>query len=223
MAVNYTLQDLTTVLRAIGRGVVFYADKWNGSTNLTLAHLGDTEGEITVELNEEYVHLTTPELTGQAKHKSYVAGEDPVVTIPLFLADPALRSVVSPTGNASGGYQRRRPVKERTVVIFPEELFLNPSTGEYGQLVYTGTAWQVDGQALTPEQEKLLGMSVWFWRGYFTKAMPPFRHEDAGKTVVPVTFQVMQSDLSTSIIPDGQRLYTVGDPEDAGIDIHPQA
>ena len=223
MAVNYTLQDLTAVLRAIGRGVVFYADKWNGSTNLTLTHLGDTEGEITTELNEEFVHLTTPELTGQAKHKSYVAGEDPLVTIPLFLADPSLRAIVSPTGNASGGYQRRRPVKERTLVIFPEELFLNPSTGEYGDLSFDGSAWKVDGQALTPEQEDLLGLSVWFWRGYFTKAMPPFRHEDAGKTVVPITFQAMHADLSTTVIPDGQRLYTVGDPADAGIDIHPQA
>lgn len=220
---TYTLQDLQAVLRAIGRGVVFYAEKWDGTSNLALTHLGDTEGEITTELNEEYVHLTLPELTGAAKHKSYVTGEDPVVTLPLFLADPDLRAIVSPTGNASGGYQRQRPVKERTLVIFPEELFFDEATGEYGDLAYTGTAWQVNGQPLTPAQQKLLGQSVWFWRGYFTKPGPVFRHEDAGKLVQPTNFQAMQSDLDLSIIPDGERLYTLGDPTEKNIDIHPAA
>lgn len=221
MAETYRLLDLQAQLRAIGRGVVFYAEKWDGATNLKLTHLGDTEGEITVETNESYSHLTLTELTGEAKHKSYVNGEDPVVTIPLFLADPALRAIVSPTGSASGGYQRQRPVKERTLVVFPEELFFNPTTGEYGDLSYTGTAWQVDGAALSPAQEDLLGQSVWFPRGYFNKPGLAYRHEDGGKLVLPVSYQAMQSDLATSVIPDGCRLYFMGDPDDVGIDIHP--
>ena len=114
-------------------------------------------------------------------------------------------------------------MRERTLVIFPEELFLNPSTGEYGQLTYTGTAWQVDGQALTPEQEDLLGLSVWFWRGHFQKPGITFRSEDGGKLVLQVNYQAMPTKLATSVIPDGHRLYTVGDPAAAGIDIHPQA
>src|SRR5690606_4880020 len=124
---------------------------------------------------------------------------------------------------ASGGYQRQRPVTEYTLVIFPEELFLDAATNEYKQLTYTGTAWQVGGQALTPRQQELLGMSVWFWRGHFQKPGITYRSEDGGKLVLPVTFQAMPTKLATSIIPDGQRIYTLGDPEDAGIDIHPQA
>lgn len=223
MANTYTLLDLQAQLRAIGRGVVFYADEWDGETNLALTHLGDTEGEITAELNEEYSHLTLPELTGPAKHKSYIAGEDPVVTLPLFYADPDLRAVVSPTGNASGGYQRQRPVKRRTLVIFPEELFFDADTGEYGELEYDGAAWTVGGKPLTSHQTELLGLSMWFWSGYFTKAGPIFRHEDGGKAVQSVNFQSMQSQLPLSVLPDGQRLYTLGDPADADIDIHPAA
>lgn len=221
MAVNYTLLDLETQLRAIGRGVVFEADKWDGATNLALTHLGDTEGEITVEVNEELSHLTLPEVTGPAKHKSYVTGEDPVVTVPIFYADPDLRSLVSPTGNASGGYQRQRPVKEKTLVIFPEDLFLDRVTNTHKALTYDGTAWKLGTAALTTEQTKLLGLSMWFWRGYFAKAGPVFRYEDAGKAVQPISFQVMQSDVAIAKIPDGERLYTVGDPKAKNIKIHP--
>lgn len=222
MANEYKLLDLQALLRAIGRGVVFYADKWDGQTDLELTHLGDTEGEITAEMNASYSHLTLPELTGEAKHRSYVNGEDPVVTIPLYLADPALRAIISPTGSASGGHQRQRPVTERTVVIFPEELFFDEAAGAYGDLAYTDSdGWQVNGTALTPRQEALLGMSVWFWRGYFDRPGLAYRHEDGGKLVEPATFQVMQSDLAIGMIPDGHRLYTVGDPADAAIDIAP--
>jgi len=222
MAVNYTLLDLNSVVRAIGRGVVFYAPAWNGTQNLALTHLGDTEGEITVELNESYNDLTLPELTGDAVHERRLAGENPVITIPLFLADPALRAIVSPTGSASGGYMRQRPVTEYTLAIFPEELFRD-ANGDFAQLTFDGTAWKIGGQALTPEQERLLGLSVWFWRGHFQKPGITFRSEDGGKLVLQVNFQVMPTKLATSVIPEGERLYTLGDPADKDIDIHPQA
>lgn len=222
MAVNYSLLDLNSVFRDIGRGVVFYAPAWDGTQNLALTHLGDTEGEIAVELNESYNDLTLPELTGDAVHERRLAGENPVVTIPLFLADPALRAVVSPTGSASGGHLRQPKVKEYTLVIFPEELFRD-ANGEFKPLTYTGSAWQLGGQALTPDQERFLGLSVWFWRGHFQKPGITYRSEDGGKLVLPVNYQAMPTKLATSIIPDGQRLYTVGDPGDANIDIHPQA
>lgn len=222
MAVNYTLLDLNSVVRAIGRGVVFYAPVWDGTQNLALTHLGDTEGEITVELNESYNDLTLPELTGDAVHERRLAGENPVITIPLFLADPALRAIVSPTGSASGGYMRQRPVTEYTLVIFPEELFRD-ANGDFAQLTFDGTAWKIDGQALTPEQERLLGLSVWFWRGHFQKPGITFRSEDGGKLVLQVNYQAMPTKLATSVIPEGERLYTLGDPAGVEIDIHPQA
>jgi len=221
MANTYELLDLDAVLRAIGRGVVFYADAWDGITNLTLTHLGDTEGEITSESNEAYDDLTLDELTGEAIHERNIRGENPVVTIPLWLADPALRAIVSPTGNASGGYQRQRPVKERTLVIFPEQLFYDDDEGDFGELAYTGTAWQVNGKPLNLRQNTLLGQSVWFWRGHFQKPGISFTSEATGKVVLPVTFQSMFAKLQLGVIPDGERLYTVGDPADKDIDIHP--
>src|SRR5690606_36708557 len=84
VAVTYTPLDLTLQRYAIGRGIVFYADKWDGTTPLALTNLGVTEGEITVELNEEYSTLTFMDQSGPAQHMAYVSGEFSVVTLPLF-------------------------------------------------------------------------------------------------------------------------------------------
>lgn len=220
---NYSLLDLSAILRSISRGVVFYAPtRWDGLTDLALTHLGDTEGEITVAFNEAYSDLTFPEITGPAKHARYVDGEDPVVSIPLFYADPALRAICSPTGNASGGYERRRPVTERTLVIFPEELFFDEAGSRtYETLAFTGNpgSWTLGGVALTSRQEELLGLAIWFWRGHFTKPGAVFKHDL--KDVQTVNFQVLQTDVPLAKIPDGERLYTLGDPADKGINIEP--
>jgi hypothetical protein len=212
-----TLQTLSAALLAIGRAVVFRSDYWDGATALSLDHLGDTEGDIRLVPNDSYVHLTAPELTGPAKLESYIEGEDPTVEIPLFLADPALRAVISPTGTAGAGHSRRRKVAKHTLVLFPEELFAE-ANGEYGDLSYTdANGWRLGGDALTDEQERLLGLSVWLWRGYFTRAPIPFRHADGGKALDTVTFQAMLD----SSKPEGNMLYTIGDPAAAAIDIDP--
>lgn len=211
---QYTLLDLTTQVRSIGRGVVFRAPAWDGVTDLQLTHLGDTEGDIQVTPNESFVHLELPELTGNAKHESYVEGEDPVLQIPLYVADPAVRSIITPTGNGGGGYSRRRPVTEHTLAIFPEEMFFNPATEAYGELAYTTAGgWTVDTVALTAKQIRLLGLAMWFWRGYFARPPIRFRHAEAGKAVEQVTFQAM---INLNL-PEGEQLYTLGDPADAGI------
>ena len=217
---SYTLLDLTAQARAIGRASVFYAaDPYAYAASptgadLTLIHLGDTEGEITIEANEEYSDLMFPELTGSAKHKRYIAGEDPVVTIPIYAADPTLRAILSPTGSANGGYQRRRAVTERALVLIPEQVFIDSDNAQ-AALAGTNTAgtmaWTVGGTAASAEQLELLGMSIWFWRGHFTRAMPIYRHEDGGKVVQSVSFQVMHN----ASMPDGHHLYTVGLPESA--------
>jgi hypothetical protein len=220
---NIQLKDLQQAARAIGRGVVFRANVWAGTAALALTHLGDTEGDITVAANESYVHQTLPELTGPAKHESYVEGEDPVVTLPLFAADPADRAILTPTGNASGGYSRRRKVKEHTLVVFPEELFFNEESGAYDlQLSYTkAEGWKLGGEELNAEQKRLLALAMWFWRGYFNRAPVEFKHGDAGKTVASVAFQVMQSKLPVAVLPEGERLYTLGDPKEKQIELDP--
>lgn len=215
-----TLLDLADQLRAIGRAVVFYDDHWTGTRAINLRHLGDTEGEIVPNFNESFTHQTFEELTGDAKHESYVAGEDPSVEIPLFVADPALRAILSPTGNASGGYSRRRPTKKRTLVLIPEEMFYSGDTDTYAEIGYTKAGgWTLDDKPLDEVQRELLGQSIWFWRGYFSKPPIPYRHAEGGKAVQSVTFQAMHDKTK----PEGNKLYTLGDPtrESVGIELDP--
>lgn len=117
------LLSLENIIRSIGRGVVLYAPRWDPLTGgrlvqsgagdaHALKHLGDTEGDIALALNEDVQALTLPEITGTAEHEADYLGENPVLTVPLFLADPTLRIPVSPIGSAHGGSERRRPVAE---------------------------------------------------------------------------------------------------------------
>ena len=224
MATTYNLLDLTAQTRAIGRASVFYATGAYAyaaaptGADLTLTHLGDTEGEIDITANEEYSDLTLPELTGPAIHERYVSGESPQITLPMYAADAALRAILSPDGSAHGGNWRRRAVTEYALVIVPEEVFIESNT--QAALVYTNTAgtgaWTVGGDAATAAQLAILDLSIWFWRGHFTKAMPIYRFEDGGKVVKEVTFQAMFNDS----MPDGHHLYTVGRPDQASTAIH---
>jgi hypothetical protein len=211
-----TLEDLGSGSFSISKGAVFYADAWDFSSALDLDFLGFTEGEITFSLNEEFQNLTLDEYTGTLSHKAFVQGEAPVLTIPLFTGDPSLRAILSPTGSASGGYSRQLPVAERTIVVFPEELFLTNDGQSTLELEYnTGaSAWELDGQALTAEQDRLLGQALWVWRGYFSKPDVVYRHANAGKSVDEVTFTSMYQPLA----PNGVRIYHIGDPLEVGID-----
>lgn len=209
---NYTLLDLTAQVRAIGRASVFYGTgAFPGSGNdLALTHLGDTEGEIGIESNEEYSTLTHPELTGPAPHEKYVSGEAPVVTMPMYAADPALRAIASPTGSASGGYRRRRAVTEYTLVLIPEQVFIE-DLAEVTVGYTTAGGWTVGGDAATAAQLGLLDLSIFFWRGHFTPTKPKYAHEDGGKVIQEIMFHSMHN----SAMPDGHHLYTIGRPEEA--------
>lgn len=190
--------------------------RWDGSGPLLLAHLGNTEGEITPAAEVATTELTFPEYTGPAAHKRYYDGEGVTITVPLFFADPRLRAICSPTGRASGGQSRQQPVREHTLVIVPEQVLYNEESREFGALTWDDSnGFQVGGAALTPRQEQLLGLSMWLWRGSFGRQLAAFRHEDGGKVVNPVEFSVMHA----GEFPEGHMLYTLGDPTDADIDL----
>lgn len=219
---DYSLLNLESVLRAKGRGVVFYAvdalgepEAWDGTTELLLDHLGDTEGDITVTANSTVANLTLPEIAGDAVFEAVATGEAPTLEFPLFLADPDLLPVVSPRNTASAGHIRVCDVAERTLVVFPEKLFSDADCS-YDDLSYTlAGGWKVGGVALTAAQLTYLEMAVWFWRGYFDKPDNRFLggHGDDGKNLETVTFHAMMHPT----MPDGHRLYTIGDPATAGI------
>lgn len=223
---NYTLLDLQTLLRKYGRGVVFYAvdglgdpTVWDYASSLELTHLGDTEGDINLVANGSVANLTLPEISGGAIYEATYTGENPQVQIPLFMADPDLLPIVSPINQAGAGHGRTRDVSERTIVVFPEALFKNTSVDPavYATLAFAGGAWTLGGSPLTAAQQTLLGLSVWLWRGYFERPDRSFLggHGDDGKNIVTVNFNVMMH----ASMPDGQRLYTVGDPATAGINL----
>lgn len=213
---SYSLIDLTAAIRAIGRGVVFYSSAAFAGTgnDFALTHLGDTEGEITIDHGAEFDELTLQELTGPIAHSKYLSGYKPVVTIPLASADPAAKAIVSPVGSGSGGHSIRQAVSEHGLVIFPHELFLE--AGVAVAVAYTTAGgWTVGGEAATTAQEALLDQSIFFWRGHFEPLMPTYRHEDGGKEIQDVVFHAMHN----GSMPEGHHIFTLGRPETASIEI----
>ena len=223
------LRDIDSERIALGKGALLYAPVWDFDSDLNAAldntdpevdsgFLAFTEGEINLVLNETYNTLETPEYTGDAPKKAFIQGEAPILTAPVFAASSRVRRVVSPTGNASGGYRRQRPVVEYTVVVLPEELFINmdPTGQEELPITFNGTDWLLGGTAMTASQQELFDAGAAFlWRGFFRKPEMAWVHEGGGKLVRPAEFVVMDQPLA----PNGSRLYHLGNPVDVGVDI----
>lgn len=218
-----SLTSALSALRDIGRARVFYAVtqangsvplQWDGTTELYLKWLCDTEGAVAFEPNPEFQRLMATELTGSAPLEAKVQGEAPTITIPAVYASPATRALLSPTGSASGGYPYAIPVSELTLVFFAEELFFDATaaTAKYGlALDPNGGSWTLGGQALSglsARKQALFGLTTWAWRCFPVKAPFSYTHEDHGKSVQEVTVEVMIDQTK----PEGDMLYTVGDP-----------
>jgi len=224
---DFNLINLQDVLRQIGRGTVWYAHDgtdeavgdptvWDAASPLRLAQLGDTEGDISFNPQGSVATLTLPELSGDAIHEAISTGDNPQLDIPLFLADPDLLTIVSPVGQAGGGYLRVRDTEKRTIVVFPETLFRD-AANEYQTLSFSGGDWTLNGAALDDAHQTLLGRAIWIWRAYFDRPESSFLggHGDDGKNIVTVSCHAtIHPDL-----PEGQRLFTIGDPADYAIDI----
>lgn len=218
---TYSLTSALSALRDVGRARVFSAVTtsggsthayWDGTGELFLKWLCDTEGPVAFEPNPEFQRLTAVELTGAAPLRAKQQGEAPVLTIPAVYADPAVRKVLSATNNASGGYSTAIPVRELTLVVFAEELFFNATNNKYDlTLDPNGGTWLLGGSALTTlsaRKQALFGLTTWIWRCFPIKAPNNFAHEDHGKSIESVSVEVMVDETK----PEGHMLYTVGDP-----------
>jgi hypothetical protein len=216
-----SLTSAITAQRDIGRSRVFYAVtaaagtvplQWDGTTELFLTWLCDTEGAVVLTPNMTIDRLMAPELTGEAALRAKVKGERPVLEIPAIYASPATRALLSPTGNASGGYSTGRPVREMTLVVFPEELFFNSVTNLFDlSLDPNGGTWLLGGTAITlatARKQALFGLTTWLWKCFPTKAPFGFSDEEHGKSVQSVEVECMM-DLTK---PEGHMLYTIGNP-----------
>lgn len=215
---EFTVGNLKTIIRSIGRGVVFRASRWDPAAPIAMTFLGDTEGDIVLTPNAAVEKLTLPELSGPAPHEADYTGEAPVLEIPLFLADPTLVALISPSGASSAGRLLRTAAEEHTLVIFPEALFVKAKSRK--SLAYTAEGgWTLDGVALTSAQLALLDGALWLWRGFFNR--PPRSYKggagDARKNIESASFEVMNH----NDMPEGQMLYTLGDPADYGIELDP--
>jgi hypothetical protein len=214
-----TLQQLNELGRHVGRAVPFYSTAaWDGAAPLALEWLGDTDGPFSFERNEEKTYLRA-EVSGPAKLRTRFKGEDPTITIPeLWWATEALKTILTATETASGGYTRQREPEYRTLVLFPEEFLYDPADKVYGAAAFTDGTWQVNGKDLTDDQERLLAFTLWCWKVVFSKPEYSFTDENAGEAKGQVTAELQHAYTNVQL-PEGHLLYTVGDPYEYGIDL----
>jgi len=211
---SFTLTAIDAAAAALGRAAIFICDYWDGVADIALTHVGYSEGAVEPAPNGEYDPLVLSELMA-APIRVFFKGEAPVLQFSVLCATQAQASLFSPTGSGSAGTKRWREVQYKTLVLFPESLFIN--AGEEVAVAFDGAQWTIDGTPATAAQQALIDMSMWFWKGYFTRATPSFNPADGGKALRQIEFHSVQ-DLTK---PDGEQLYTLGDPADAGIDIAP--
>lgn len=197
--------DLLSTFRSIGKGYVFVGDPF---TAAGLKPLGLTEGEIKVAFNQEFNDLKFPEYTGPAVHERKLTGENITVTIPLILGDPLLFETLSPVKKSSGGFTSQQKVVTTALVVIPQAemnasgLTYTPPTGGTGG---TAGGWV----PAAPKQ------AVWIWKGHFSRPGLNYKHADGGKVIAETTFQAMFSNEAR--LPEGHKLYTIGDPIAQGI------
>jgi hypothetical protein len=222
---DYTLTALNEAALELGKGVILYADKWTGLVDLTLTHLGDTEGPVAFEANEQIGNLTLPEVYGPGAVKAWVVGAEPTLTAPLFLATPALRDIVNPTGTKTIGLPGRRPVKEYTLAILPQALYYNSVTGQNdARIRYTTLGgWEKSAVAagapaayvaLAGDDLRLIGLSIWIWSGYWSRPSVTYEAtvENVVKNIEEATFTAMPN---SGVL--GGVMVTMGSPAALGI------
>lgn len=237
-----TISTLNEAALELGKGVIYYATtgevnedtglyesaEWDGTTDLELAHLGDTQGAIVFNANESVGTLKLPEHYNEGVIRAYVTGADPVLTAPIFLAHPGLRDLVSPSGDGLIGSGSRREVAYHTLVIMSEALHYDEGTRKNNATIaYTPAGWrkitQADpaGRVLTEDEERLLGMTIWVFSGYWER--PPVTFEaTVNDVVVNVEECTFHGRRPSADVLDGV-MALIGLPADYDIDIQPVA
>jgi hypothetical protein len=226
-----TPAQLRTLARNIGRAAIFYhadpddmeADipapaRWNDGEAFNPVALGDTEGEVQVQPNETIRTLTLPEIAGDAVFEARMRGGNAVLTAPLFLADPELRRLISPTSTSVIGRVGEVHVTEWSLWILPAGLFVL-ADGSTGTLRHEAGAWELGGgstwAALTANQERLLGQSIFIPAGFWTR--PPITWRDG--TNEEISKDIEECEFQSLVHPDLDGLAFQGDPILEDVDI----
>lgn len=188
------ISDLSTYIQSIGTAYVYVADDPTVAESWEL--LGITEGELTVDEQFQYNDFKLPEWTGDAVHERNVDGQSISINVPLIWGDPTLYDKVAPLAVKGGGRSRPAAVETKAVLIIPRV--------EVGDgLEYDGAAWS----PAAPEH------AIWLHRACFAPGQYAFKHADGGKIIRTVTIMPMFDNTK----PEGQKLYTIGDPTTQGI------
>jgi hypothetical protein len=190
------ITNLSTYAKALGKAYCYVT-----STPATAASwnlLGITEGDIAVEEKFQYNDYKLPEWTGDAIHSRDVDGSDIAITLPLIWGDSSLYDLVHPLGEKGGGRSAPTNVVPKTVLIV--------SLDEVGAGLSNGA----DGQTWTPAEPV---HAIWLHKAIFEPGPYAFKHSDGGKVIRSVIVRPMFD----STQPEGQMLYTIGDPYAQGV------
>lgn len=225
---DYAVKPLREHLVDLGKARVFYAVNgptdndvtpvhWDGGSELFLKELALTEGDMTLNPNAEYSDLKLDEYTGPIPIKRYYKGEAPVLTVGMYLADPALRAIISPTGTSGAGFESQQPVALRTLVLFPEMLFRGAVGQPLQTLSFAAGAWELNGSPLPESLDRYLAQTVWLWSAAPSRAPLTMRQANGGSALDNAEFMLVHHlDLP---FPEGAQVYYIGDPATVGIDL----
>lgn len=197
--------SLSEALSSIGVARVFMGDPFTEGGLIPLP----TEGQITPGVPQTLNRLTAPELTGDVAHDAWVVPGQVQVTVPVIYGDAELFAALSAHGAAHEGYSApQRPVYTSLVIIplLEMDTSVDPPTISYGG---DPAAWD----PAAPER------SLWFWKTVPIRPEFSMAFDNGGKVIVPVTFEAFFAgdEGSYSGIPEGQKVFTYGDPVAAGV------
>lgn len=195
------VSSLSSYVKAIGKAYVYVAV--DPTSIASWALLGLTEGEIGVDEKFNFNDFKLTEWTGDTPHARTVDGQDLKVTVPLIWGDSTLYDTLSPTGAKGGGRSRPEPVVTRTALIIPVSEIGDGLKNE------DGTGWKDSGNnaATAPIH------AIWIHKCTFEPGSYAFKNADGGKILRQIGLQAMFDDTK----PEGQKVYTIGDPFTQGI------
>lgn len=228
---DYVVKPLRGHLVDLGKARILYAVngplqadvtpvQWDGSGPLWLKELALTEGDMNLEPNPEYSDLKLADYTGPAVLKRYLTGEAPVLTVGLYLADPALLSVISPTATAGVGFESYQPVQLLTLVLIPENAFRTGVGQPFKTLAYEAGDWTLDGSPYPESQQRFLDQTTWMWAVAPTRAPRNFANANGLSALSQAEFALIQDIYGLPFLPEGAQTYWIGaNPSDIGVDI----
>jgi hypothetical protein len=199
------IPTLAAALQAVGNAHVYIG---NALVAASLNPLGTKEGAIEIAFDETINELTAPEQTGPTPHQATQMGVGITLTIPLIIGDPTLYAQITPTGVFEGGYSVPQAIVPTTVLLAPDAEVgggLTNATGlTAGWVRAAGNGYaSASGAGAAPIN------SIWIWRAYIHRpARIPYDVANGGKAIAPIMIRGMFDATK----PEGQKIWTVGDP-----------